>query len=127
MVAGTDGNLKALGSENNRSGDEAGTCRLCTSRALLGLRIRTLAGRQRLVIVNGTFPGGWGVFLQVAKSILLVVSALFPIVDPIVIAGGILHHWIPRALVLWDFAAGGPGGGRDDRDCDGLGDVEEER
>ncbi len=66
-------------------------------------------------------------FLQVAKSILLVVSALFPIVDPIVIAGGILHHWIPRALVLWDFAAGGPGGGRDDRDCDGLGDVEEER
>src|SRR5713226_10154671 len=83
MVAGTDGNLKALGSENNRSGDEAGTCRLCTSRALLGLRIRTLAGRQRLVIVNGTFPGGWGVFLQVAKSILLVVSALFPIVDPL--------------------------------------------
>ena len=43
------------------------------------------------------------------------------------IAGGLLHHWIPRALVLWDFAAGGPGGGRDDRDCDGLGDVEEER
>jgi multiple antibiotic resistance protein len=30
-----------------------------------------------------TFPGGASVFIEAAKSILLVVSALFPIVDPI--------------------------------------------
>lgn len=30
-----------------------------------------------------TFAGGWTVFIEAAKSILLVVSALFPIVDPI--------------------------------------------
>ena len=83
MAAGADGNFKALGSENNRSGDEARTRRLRTSGARLGLRIGSLAGRQRLVILDGTFPGGLGVFLQVAKSILLVVSALFPILDPI--------------------------------------------
>jgi MarC family integral membrane protein len=91
--------------------------------------------------------------VQIAKSVLLIVSALFPIVNPI--GGGpvflsmtrnypaqkrralarsqqlpvvdrVIHNWIARALILWDISAGRADRRRSNRDCDGVVDAEAE-
>src|SRR5215471_5195124 len=78
MVAGTHRNLQARGHRNHQSANKAGKRRVCPG-AFSCLRIRDCRGREANAVVNG-----WGiVVVQAAKGILLVVSALFPIVDPI--------------------------------------------
>ncbi len=53
--------------------------------------------------------------LEAAKSLLLVLSALFPIVDPLGV-----FCWDLHSGVLRDFVAGGAGRWRVDRRRDGM-------
>src|SRR5713101_1264541 len=107
--------------------------------------------RTRLEVLHEEILGGvaTGAMLEAAKSLLLVLNALFPIVDPlggspfflaltgvraggaksIVMAncheqfrpaGGIVFCWDLHSGVLRDFVAGGAGRWRVDRRRDGM-------